>query len=58
MVLIVRRGQVTISPEDDLEDNVPLDKWFAVQTRPGKKRDKVSGELHLILHYASREVRP
>jgi hypothetical protein len=40
----------------DVKDGEPRDDWFVVQKRPGKKKDKVSGEIHLVVHYTSREV--
>jgi len=45
-------GQVTFSIAN-LQDGVPKDEWYSLESRPGKK-DKVQGELHLQILYSDR----
>jgi len=48
---------VTLVLGKDVKDGEPRDDWFPVQKRPGKKKDKVCGDIRLVIHYTSREVR-
>ena len=45
-------GQVTFALSS-LQDGIPRDDWYSLESRPGKK-DKVHGELHVQILYTER----
>lgn len=53
----MRQGEVRVSV-DELLDGYPRDAWFKLVNKPGKKNDKIKGELHLRLLYYAPEQKP